>query len=105
MKRILCLLLMMSSSSLYAGWSSATGLVERVYSHNGSHVIRTTLTDNVCTPGNFWWPADDSDARDMFALALAALTAGKAIQVHYDTADLGCRHGNATKITHMLIIQ
>jgi hypothetical protein len=105
MKRILCLVLMMSSSPLYAGWSLTTGLVERVYSHNGSHVIRTTLTDNVCTHGNFWWPADDSDARDMFALALAALPAGKAIQVHYDTADLDCQHGKITKITHMSSIQ
>ena len=103
MKRILCLVLIMFSSSLCAGWSS-TGLVERVYSHNGSHVIRTTLTDNVCTPGHLWWPADDSDAGDMFALALAALTAGKEVQVVYDTADLSCQHGDSAKITHMAII-
>ena len=104
-KTIIGLLLAGMSTSATAGWSTSSGEVTKVYSHNGAHVIRTTLTDNVCTPGAFWWPADDSDAKDMFALALAALTSGKNIQVVYSDNDLDCRHGDSTKITHMVIIK
>jgi len=104
-KTIISLLLAGVSTSAMAGWSTSSGEVTRVYSHNGAHVIRTTLTDDVCTPGAFWWPADDSDAKDMFALALAALTAGKKVQVVYADNNLDCQHGGSTKITHMVIIK
>ena len=86
-----------------AGWSSSTGEVTRVYSHNGNHVIRTTLTDPICAPGNYWWPANDPDAKDMFSLAITALTTGKKIGVAYDPADPDCRHGNSAKISYMYI--
>jgi len=93
------------STVSFGGWSASTGEVTRVYSHNGSHVIRTTITDTICNAGSFWWPTDDSDATDMFSLAIAALASGKLIQVHYADTNLDCQHGNSTKITHMSLIK
>jgi hypothetical protein len=103
MKVIIVFILIMNSAAAIAGWSSSTGTVTNVYSHNGSHVIRTTLTDNVCSAGAFWWPADDPDAKDMFALALAALMSDKKISVVYSDSNPDCQHGNSAKITHMLL--
>ncbi len=91
------------SLNAYANWSSSTGEVINVYSHDGSHVIRTTHTDNICGVGAFWWPADDPDAKDMFSLALAALMSGKKIAVVYSDTDPDCKYGNSAKITHMRI--
>lgn len=106
MKNILSVvILFLFSASAYAGWSASTGEVSRVYSHNGAHVIRTAITDNVCNAGAFWWPADDSDAKEMFSLALAALMSGKEINVVYNPNDLDCQHGGSAKITHMVIIK
>ena len=106
MKKLLVVaILTMFSSSSFAGWSTTLGEVNRVYSHDGAHVIRTTITDDVCAPGAFWWPADDSDAKDMFALAMAALMSGKKIQVVYSESNLDCQHGNSAKITHMALIK
>jgi hypothetical protein len=104
-KHLWIIVLIMSAGNVFAGWATSSGEVTRVYSHNGSHVIRTTLTDNVCNAGNFWWPADDSDAKDMFALALSALMSDKKITVVYDPGNLDCKHGNSAKITHMSIIK
>lgn len=102
---IITVLLIIISGDVLAGWSTSTGEVTRVYSHNGAHVIRTTLTDDICSAGNFWWPADDSDAPDMFALALAALTANKKVQVVYSPTTPDCRHGESAKISHIVIIK
>jgi len=104
-KFIILAVSLLYSTSSFAGWSTSTGEVTRVYSHNGAHVIRTTITDKVCTAGSFWWSADDSDAKDMFSLAMAALMSGKKIQVVYADNDLDCRHGNSAKITHMALIK
>ena len=104
-KHLLVLCILFFSTSSNAGWSTSSGEVLQVYSHNGAHVIRTTLTDNVCNAGAFWWPADDSDAKDMFSLALSALMAGKKIKVVYDPNNLECKHGNSVKITHMVLIK
>jgi hypothetical protein len=101
---ILAMSLLYSTNS-FAGWSTSAGEVTKVYSHDGAHVIRTAITDDVCNAGSFWWPADDSDANDMFSLALAALMSGKNIQVVYDESDLNCNHGNSAKITHMAVIK
>ncbi len=69
----ICLLLTLIPSLAFA-WTGA-GEVTAVYSHGGDHVIRTSITGNVCSPGAFWWPAGDenADAKDMFSLALTAL--------------------------------
>jgi hypothetical protein len=102
-KCIILAFVVLLSLNANADWSASAGEVTRVYSHNGSHVIRTTITDQVCGAGNFWWPANDEDAKDMFSIALAALMAGKKIMVVYDTSDLQCNHGNSAKITHMSV--
>jgi len=107
MKKILSLATLLSITSIAsAGWSSSDGEVTAVYSHDGDHVIRTTITDTVCNAGNFWWPAEGdnaNDAKDMFSLALTALASGKKIRVVYSPGDLVCNHGNSAKITHMVI--
>jgi hypothetical protein len=74
-----------------------------VWFHIMAHVIRTTLTDSVCTAGGFWRPADDPDAKDMFSLALSALMSDKKISVVYDPNNLNCQHGGSTLITHLRI--
>ena len=101
----LLFLLTLISLTSYAGWSTSSGEVTKVYSHNGAHIIQTTLTDNICNAGMFWWPADSSDAKDMFSLALSAFMAGKKIQVVYDPNNPECvaGYGGSTKITHMVI--
>ncbi|MCW8827174.1 MAG: hypothetical protein OQK78_12210, partial [Gammaproteobacteria bacterium] len=89
-KIIISLLLFLVAEISFAGWSRTTGEVTRVYSHNGAHVIRTTIEDDVCTLGNFWWPADDPDAKDMLSISLAALMSGKKINVVYNPSNLNC---------------
>lgn len=73
---------------------TALGTVTAVYSHNGQHVIETNIVDAPCgTAGKFWWPTSDSDAKDMFALALSAYVAGKRIRVVHDPAATSCSSG------------
>lgn len=92
------------SASSYAGWTTSSGEVTSVYSHDGANVIRTAITDNVCTAGGFWWPADSTeDSKNMFAIALAALMSDKKIKVVYDENAPECQHGGSAKITHMVI--
>lgn len=86
-----------------AGWSALSGEVMTLYSHAGSHVVRTTLSDGPCGKGSFWWPTDNSDAKDMFALALASLMSGKKIGVVFDESKPDCRHGGSARITHMYL--
>jgi hypothetical protein len=84
-------------------WSTTTGTVSAVYSHNGFHVVQTSIADAPCgTAGAFWWPTGDSDAKDMFALALAAHLAGKRIRVVHDAAAPSCSNGG-NLATYMLI--
>ena len=104
-KTILLICLILFTGISHADWSTSSGEVTSVYSHDGAHVIRTTLTDGSCEAGNYWWPADDPDAKDMFSLALAALMSGKNIAVVYSDANPDCAHGNSAKITHMRIIK
>jgi hypothetical protein len=74
-----------------------------LYSHKGSHFLETTIPDNPCgTVGKFWWPSDDPDAKDMFALSLAALMSGKPVRVVYDETQLACVYGGAVA-SHMQI--
>jgi len=70
---------------------TALGTITSVYSHNGQHVIETSIADAPCgAAGKFWWPTSDSDAKDMFAMALAAYVAGKRIRVVHDPAATSC---------------
>ena len=83
-------------------WTSA-GAVTKVISHNGVHIVRTTIEDNQCgTVGKFWWPTSDDDANDMFSLALTSLLSGLNIRVMYDGNNAEC-FSSGSKITHMAI--
>lgn len=85
-----------------AGWT-AFGTVSSVYSHDGYYVVRTSLSDNPCgTPGMFWWPATDSDAKDMFAMAMTALVTDKMIAVVHDASTPNCSW-NGQLATHIVI--
>ncbi|WP_444939937.1 hypothetical protein ACJJI3_12535 [Microbulbifer sp. ZKSA004] len=91
------------SKNTYAGWTTE-GVVEQVISHNGLHLIHTTISDTTCaSTGKFWWPADDSDAKDMLSIALAALMSGKKVTLVHDTDTPDCRLDNFNKATHMSI--
>ena len=66
---------------LAASWT-ASGTVSNVWSHNGMHVIQTTIPNNSCgTSGKYWWYTSNPDAKDMFAIALVALSSDKKVSV------------------------
>lgn len=72
--------LLIMSSGAFAGWTSEYGTIEEVISHNGYHLIKTNIPSVTCGGnGNFWWPANDPDAKDMLAIALAAFMSGKKL--------------------------
>ena len=101
MKYFLSLLLIITCNT-YAGWSNSYGTVTDIWSHNGSVIIDTELTDDPCGEGKkgFWWPISDSDSQIMLSLSLTAQTAGKKISVVYDPGAPECLYGRA-KITHL----
>jgi hypothetical protein len=99
MKNLILLLLLIPALS-FAGWSTSSGSVTDIYSHNGSVLITTGIADGPCNTGLFWWPTDDSDSQIMLSLALTSFSMGKKITVVYDTATPECLYGFA-KITHL----
>lgn len=84
-------------------WTVTSGMVTAVYSHDGTHFIQTTIADAACgAAGRFWWSTSDSDAKDMFALALSAFLAGKQVRVVQDSVVPSCSNsGNLA--THVVI--
>lgn len=89
-----CLLACAPAAAFSAQTWTALGTVTAMYSHNGSHIIETSIADAACgSAGKFWWPTSDSDAKDMFALALSAYIAGKRIRVVHDPAATSCNSG------------
>jgi hypothetical protein len=85
-------------------WSTTSGTVSAVYSHNGFHFMQTSIPDAPCgAGGRFWWPISaNQNAKDMFALALTAFVAGKRVSVAHDAAAPNCSNsGNLA--THMVI--
>ena len=89
--------------SSHAGWS-AQGEVTRVISHDSAHVLRTTVSDDPCgDSGDFWWLADDLDAKDMLSIALSAFMSGKKIRVVYSDSNPDCQYGGSAKVTHLSI--
>jgi type 1 fimbria pilin len=100
MKKLLFALLLMPALA-FAGWSNG-GKVTDIYSHNGSVLIRTSITDGPCAVGQFWWPTDDTDSQNMLSLALVSFSMGKNITVVYDSEVPGCLYGFA-KMTHLRI--
>jgi len=90
------------STIAFAKWSPR-GTIDSVYSHNGFHVVVTTINDNPCgTPGKFWWPADDPDAKDMLSLALTALASQKEVAFVYNENTPNCSW-NGQLATHLVI--
>jgi hypothetical protein len=84
-------------------WTTATGNVTKIYSHEGRHFIKTGIADAPCgIAGYFWWPTSDIDAKDMFALALSAYLAGKRVRVVHDSAASNCDNGG-NLATHLAI--
>lgn len=94
-----------TSDALSAGqWVGNTGEIESITSHNGDHIIQTTITDNVCgTEGKYWWKADDSDAKDMFALAMMAFASGKKLGVVRDPENTSECKWNGALVTHLRV--
>jgi len=88
-----------------SAWWTGSGKVEGVYSHNGYHVILTTITDNSCgAAGKFYWPISDPDAKDMLSIALTALTTDKDVRVLYNDSQPTCRWSGELS-THLLILK
>ena len=76
----------------WTGW----GTVSEVYSSDGTHAIKTTISSAPCTySGKFWWPADDPDAQDMLSISLTALASGKRVRLVIDEEAPNCRFGGA----------
>jgi len=102
-KSILVVILSVFSFHSIAGWSES-GKITMVTSHNGMHVIKTTIEDATCDGiGGFWWPADDADAADMLAIALAALVAQKEVRLVHNTETPECMFNALNKATHLQI--
>ncbi len=88
--------------SAQAEWTDSS-TIRHVYSHDGLYFIDTALAVSPCgTPGRFWWPTSDSDAKDMYAMVLLAVATGKPIAVVYDASSPACDNGGAL-VTHMRI--
>ena len=93
---------MFAAQDVLAGWSG-TGEVTDIYSHNGYHIVDTTIADNPCgRAGRFYWPTSDGDAKDMLSLALAAMMSQKSVSVAYDENGPACNWGGAIS-THFRI--
>ncbi|TMP26934.1 hypothetical protein CWB99_16665 [Pseudoalteromonas rubra] len=107
MKKISILLMLMSifvPIQGHAGWTKSWGKITQVMSHDGFHVIYTTISDKTCDEsGNFWWPKDDPDSDDMYSMALAAFMGGKEVLLVHDEANQECKFGHISKATHMRI--
>jgi hypothetical protein len=91
MRKVSLALLTLAPALVHAEWTLA-GHVTSVWSHDGYHFIQRTIASNSCgSPGKFWWPASDSDAKDMLALSLTALVIGKPVSVFDGSAS--CLNG------------
>jgi len=103
MRRVLgvfALLPLCYSQTASSAWTP-TGYVNNVWSHDGYHLIDTTITDNPCgMAGRFWWHANDADAKDMFALAVTAVASNKQISVGYGSTSCNL---DGQLATHMRI--
>ena len=100
MKYALLTLTLLISTNCYAVWSNRSTVVE-IYSYNGKHFVETNISNNPCgAAGKFWWSADDSDAKEMFSLALSAFMTGKKIRVIFNELTPNCDISGA-EATHM----
>jgi hypothetical protein len=102
--KALCSVLVLAGASVANAQWSASGTVASVYSHDGYYFVSIDIANNPCgTPGKFWWPTTgDTDAKDMYAMALTALAADKPIAVVFDENAPNC-YINGARVTHMVI--
>src|SRR5882672_562013 len=101
--RLAAILMALSVPALaLAGWT-AGGSVNNIFSHDGSHIIDTTIPDAPCgAPGRFWWPTGGAEDKYMFALATTALVAQKRLAVVHDPAAPNCLFGGQLA-SHMMM--
>ena len=105
MKKFIVVLLTLFPLITYAAWTTTSGVIDIVYSHNGIIVIDTALPDNPCgKAGRFWWPTLGGDSAAMLSLSLAAHSTGRPIKVNYDSGNAECSYSGA-KITHLAILK
>lgn len=70
---------------------------------NGIYVLDTAITNNPCGwVGRFWWSQSDPDAKDLYAMALTAFSAGKRVALVYDEVNPNCSI-NGALATYMQI--
>ena len=102
--RLACAVLVLAGASVANAQWSAFGTVSSVYSHDGYYFVVIDIANNPCgSPGKFWWPTTgDTDAKDMYAMALTALAADKTIAVVFDENAPNC-YINGALVTHMVI--
>jgi len=95
--------LMLASTAIYARWSLTSGFVNQVYAHKENYVVESSITDNTCGhAGKFYWLTTDPEAKEMYAMALLALSTGKKIAVVYNETSPQCLY-SGDRITHMVI--
>ena len=103
LRRIICLVCIMTALQVSAAWTGY-GVVTSVTSHNGLHNIETTIDATTCAgTGNFWWPTDDPDAKDMLSISLAALMSGKRVRLVHTPETPDCRFDTFNKATHIAV--
>lgn len=102
MKNLLFLILLIPALS-FAGWSTTSGTITDIYSHDGSILLTTNIADGPCNAGYFWWPITDPDSQIMLSLALTSFSTGKKVMVVYDPETPECVFG-FSKITHLRLI-
>ncbi|MGR6870978.1 hypothetical protein ACU6U9_01425 [Pseudomonas sp. HK3] len=104
MKNFIFLVVFLLSGTAQADWTASWGKITDVMSHDGKHIVYTTITDKTCAgTGRFWWPADDTDAKDMLALSLAAFMGDKNVRFVHETQNEDCVYGGINKATHIQI--
>ncbi len=102
MKRQYLWMVMMTISGAAFSWSG-DGQVKAVYSHDGMHVVETTIEEDVCgNNGKFWWPKNDDDSSDMFSISLTALVSGNYVRFAFSSNSELCKFG-AAQATHAMI--
>lgn len=92
--------LVLFTGSASAGWVGG-GEAGSLYSHNTKYLLHTNISSHYCgADGMFWWPKGSDDARDMYSMALTAISSGKTI---YVVEKDDCDANNRSLITHMRI--
>ena len=102
MKLALIFILLIPSFA-FAGWTSTSGKVTKIYSHDGLLLIDTDITDGACDiHGGFYWSTSDPDSQIMLSLALTSFSMGKKVVVVSDMTTPRCVTDRAL-MTHLAL--